>query len=440
MPRGYKFGRNEDGSVMPIFMLSLTAIMALVGASIALSIDTKAANNLQHTADAAALGGATAFLYSASPKLEDRLSAAKAQASVLATENAGYKLSDFDLGAVSEDDYGQNLQLEIEVEFKPANAAAKMAGRNANVEMRRRAVAEAVWGFPLCMLSLATDEAGLSLTGRGTLTAPNCAIWSNSAASNSIYIDDAASIEARSLCAVGGAGGGSVALAKPKPSISCEPIPDPVASWVPPTPGKCDTIGGFTFSNGGISADLSPGVFCGGLWATKDKVNLNPGVYYIKDGPLVLNGSDELIGEGVTFIMSGRNAGVQIRGDGILRLTAPVDGPLAGIALAEDRTTHKASLMAAFAARRNGTEVEKEELVSTVTGNGQIHIEGLIYLPNQTIEITGNGWGEKSSPYLQIIANRIDISQLGALYIDFNPSATSVPVVIQPAREARLVE
>ena len=175
-------------------------------------------------------------------------------------------------------------------------------------------------------------------------------------------------------------------------------------------------------------------------WLVGDKVNLAPGTYYIKDGPLVLNGSDELIGEGVTFIMSGRNASVQISGDGILRLTAPTSGPFAGIALAEDRTTRKESLFAAFAARRSGTAVVAEELVSTIKGNGQIHIEGLIYLPNQTIEITGSGWGKKSSPYLQMISKRIKITELGGLYIDFNPSATSVPVVIEPTREARLVE
>lgn len=435
------YSAATSGSIMPIFAISILSIVALVGATLALSMDSRSANSLQHSADSAALGGAIAFLKSESPKLEDRKKVAIAQANALATQNSEYSLVDLDSLAVTEDEYGQHLRMEVDVGFKPTNAAAGMTGRNATVEIRSRAVAMATWGFPLCLLALAEDGQGLTLTGAGDLTAPNCAIWSNSSASDGIYISESAQAITRSMCSVGGASGGSVALAKPRPSTKCEPIPDPVADWVPPEIGRCDTIGGFTFTKGsGISADLSPGVFCGGLWATEDKVTLKPGTYYIKDGPLVLNGEDELIGEGVTFIMSGRNASVQISGDGILRLTAPTSGPFAGIALAEDRTTRKESLFAAFAARRSGTTAVAEELVSTIKGNGQIHIEGLIYLPNQTIEITGSGWGKKSSPYLQMISKRIQITELGGLYIDFNPSGTSVPVVIEPTREARLVE
>lgn len=440
------FKTSASGSIMPIFAISILSIVALVGATIALSMDSRSANSLQHSADSAALGGAIAFLKSESPKLEDRKKVAIAQANALATQNSEYSLVNLDSLAVTEDEYGQHLRMEVDVGFKPTNAAAGMTGRNANVQINSRAVAQATWGFPLCLLSLAEDDQGLTLTGSGELKAPNCAIWSNSRDFDGIYIDGSAKATSRSMCSAGGASGGSVALASPRPSTKCAPIPDPVASWEPPEIGSCDTIGGFTFSQAnGASADLSPGVFCGGLWAARDKVHLKPGTYYIKDGPLVLNGADELIGDGVTFIMSGRNASVSISGSGILRLTAPTSGEFAGIALAEDRTTRKESLIAALAAARSSTRTtttstEPEELVSKVTGNGQIHIEGLIYLPNQTIEITGNGWGEKSSPYLQVIANRIRITQQGALYIDFNPSETSVPIVIEPTREARLVE
>ncbi|MEO1643316.1 MAG: hypothetical protein AAFR74_08270, partial [Pseudomonadota bacterium] len=329
----------------------------------------------------------------------------------IAEQNAEYRLSDLDYASIVEDEYGQHLKMEVELEFKPVNAAASLTGRNASVDIRRRAVASASWGFPLCLLSLATDGRGLALTGSGELTAPNCAIWSNSTAVDGVYMDGAATLKARSICSAGQARGGGLGKLDPEVYQDCEPLEDPLKTWEPPEIGRCDTIGGYKLDRSGIQTDLNPGVFCGGLWAVRDRVVLNPGTYFIKDGPLVLNGSDEVIGEGVTFILSGKNASVQIQGDGILRLTAPTTGEYAGIALAEDRTTHRFDLKAALFRQPQSTD----PLNSTVTGNGQIHIEGLIYLPNQILEITGNGWGEKSSPYLQIIANAIDISQLGAL-------------------------
>ncbi|MEM1088417.1 MAG: hypothetical protein AAGH90_11870 [Pseudomonadota bacterium] len=431
-----QYRSDKNGSVMPLFVISLAAIFALVGATLALSMDSRAANSLQKTADSAALAGATAFLNSTSPKLEDRKAQAVQAATTIAEQNAQYQLSELDYASVVEDAYGQHLNMEVDLEFKPVNAAASFTGRNASIDIRRRAVATASWGFPLCLLSLSETGRGLSLRGAGDLTAPNCAIWSNSKDSDSVYMDGAATLKAKSICSAGQSRGGGLAKLDPKVHEDCEPLEDPLATWVAPAIGQCDTIGGLRLTRRGIIADLEPGVFCGGLWAVSDTVRLKPGTYYVKDGPLILNGSDEVIAEGVTFILSGVNASVEISGNGILRLTAPTEGPFAGIALAEDRSTRMGPL-AQWLASRKGL---RTRLSSTVTGNGQIHIEGLIYLPNQVIEITGNGWGEKSSPYLQIIAHAIDISQLGALFIDFNPSATSVPIVIEPTRTARLIE
>ena len=56
------------------------SIMAVVGATIALGMDTRAGQQLQVTADASALGGATVFLNHTSPKAQDRLMAAREEA------------------------------------------------------------------------------------------------------------------------------------------------------------------------------------------------------------------------------------------------------------------------------------------------------------------------------------------------------------------------
>ena len=50
---------DDRGSVMPIFAVGLLVILSLAGATIALSFDSRAATNLQISADESALSGAT---------------------------------------------------------------------------------------------------------------------------------------------------------------------------------------------------------------------------------------------------------------------------------------------------------------------------------------------------------------------------------------------
>ena len=78
------------GSVMPIMAMSLMAIVSLGGAALALSLDSRAANNLQSTADFAALSGASAFVASASPRLEDRIADAKSSVEASVSANADF--------------------------------------------------------------------------------------------------------------------------------------------------------------------------------------------------------------------------------------------------------------------------------------------------------------------------------------------------------------
>ena len=169
------FWHRESGSIMPIFVMCLAAILGLVGATLALSMDTKSANEIQQTADSAALGGAVAFVRSENPKVQVRLEEAKAQTTSLANGNAKLQLSDLAIESLSEDAYGQKLKLSVEVEFKPVNAAASLTGRNASVDIRRRAVAEATWGFPLCVLAL---KGGMGFIPRLRVRKPtSCMIW-----------------------------------------------------------------------------------------------------------------------------------------------------------------------------------------------------------------------------------------------------------------------
>lgn len=217
---------------MPIFALCILAVVTLAGAAIALSMDSRAANNLQIAADEAALSGATAFLNSASPRADDRIAAATQAAEAAAQANADYALANMDIGAVTEDAYGQKTVIEVALKFTPANPAAQIAGRNAGIEIEREAAASATWGFPLCVLGLQGSSVGLSTAGQAELIAENCIIWTNSTGSRSMEFTGGRATT-KYFCAAGNAYVASASVT-PRPHEKCDAIPDPLSSWKAP--------------------------------------------------------------------------------------------------------------------------------------------------------------------------------------------------------------
>lgn len=223
---------------MPIFAISILAIITLAGAAIALSFDSRAANNLQIAADESALSGATAFLNAASPRVEDRLAEAAAAAEAAARANADFSLAKLDIGAVTEDAYGQKTEIEVALKFTPANPAAQIAGRNASIDIERTAAASATWGFPLCVLGLQGSSTGLSTADDADLTAENCIVWTNSTSSRSMQFTGGRA-STKYFCAAGNAYVASASVI-PRPHEKCDPIPDPLNGWTAPAAGTID--------------------------------------------------------------------------------------------------------------------------------------------------------------------------------------------------------
>ncbi|WP_370234990.1 MULTISPECIES: TadE/TadG family type IV pilus assembly protein [Henriciella] len=414
---GERIIRHESGSTLPIFAICLMAIMSLVGATIALGMDTRSASNLQHSADASALGGATAFLNTDSPKADVRLKAAETQARVLATENSHYSLADLDVAAVTEDAYGQHTNLAVELEFQPVNLFAKFVGRNATAPVRRKAVATATAGFPLCVLTLAETGVGLRIKDQGSLLANNCIVWANSKHADAMRFEGGTA-EAKAFCAVGDYARDSITKVSPTPETGCQKLPDPLSNYSVPVSGLCDHLQLSIIRIG--STRLRPGIYCGGLDVRARDIALEPGIYHIRGGGINIDARGQVLAEGVTFVFEGLLGQISIRGNSGLRIAAPSEGPTAGVAFAE------------MEALLPGT---RDMIVE-----GALNVEGVIYMPSYNVRVRKTGGGTTRSPYLQMVANTLEVSEQGALEIDFNMGKTDLPLVIRPAREARLVE
>jgi Flp pilus assembly protein TadG len=557
-----QFSRDEAGNVMMMFVISLVAIVAMVGATLALSMDSKSANELQHTADGAALGGAVAFIKAQSPKLEDRKKIALEQAEILANQNSDTVIVKLDAVAASEDEYGQYMTMQVDASFKPTNAAASMVGRNANVEVSSRAVADATWGFPLCVLALSETGSGFSTDNQATFESRNCIVWSNSDDSRSMNFTGG-SATAKAMCAAGGVYGGM--RARPSPASQCRKLKDPLEAWVPPTAGKCPSVattpsvdtskladdfdallkfpfdlvqfneeynklmlaiiylhnGGwqangvgdiervarasaeiaaieteldpflnlnqylrnhpyFNLSNNSLTsaglltsgegkgmtlsevaqllglldnldpadyADdnystapttiLNPGTFCG-LDISEGHVKLNPGTYFIKDGPLTVRRRATLSGDGVTIVMSGQDAYFGIMDEARLDIRAPSSGDLAGFALVEDKSRNYSG--ASQVLKHLPQLTNSPRPISKLTGAGEVSAVGTVYLPRHDFTVTGDGAGQQTSPLLQIVANTVSLSDNGQISIDFDEHKAQVPAGIKAERSARLIE
>lgn len=529
MVRQSNFRGNDQGAAAPIFAVSLMAIVGLIGATLALGMDSRAANNLQATADAAAIAGATAFIAAQSPRLEDRLFEAENTAKAAAASNAKYFLTNLSIAPLTEDPYGQHTEIEVNLGFSPVNPAANITGRNATVEINRTAVASATWGFPLCILSLAETGIGISTDDHAFLRAQNCIIWSNSTDHSSMRFGGGDAIT-KFFCAAGRARITGRSHVTPRPHEECRAIPDPLDDWASPlaeapvvvtnlavdanvsreqkkllkelekaldTPalkptfktakraldagellstidvslitmtielykstGALSMLTYKKLGNNGVfkrgeakgqtilevaqvlgildnidhdvyrddryvdlpTMTLDPGSYAG-LDIAYGNVKLNPGIYHIVDAPLVVRRRATLIGEGVTIIFHGDNASFSVLDEARLTLTGPETGETAGFILAEDK--------------RDTTGTTK--IYSRITGSGAIHAVGTIYLPSHTLAFKGDGAADQTSPLLQIVANRFEMSDNGALDVIFAPGETSVPVAILPEREARLI-
>jgi Flp pilus assembly protein TadG len=119
------------------------------------------------------------------------------------------------------------------------------------------------------------------------------------------------------------------------------------------------------------SATLWPGVYCGGLALTGNgTANLQPGTYYIKDGEFSVTGTRALVGDGVTFVLVGSAANVDLGGVSSMALSAPLTGSYAGFVFFGDRNNP-------------ATDTHK------IHGTPLDGMHGISYFPNATAELLG---------------------------------------------------
>jgi hypothetical protein len=155
------------------------------------------------------------------------------------------------------------------------------------------------------------------------------------------------------------------------------------------------------------TVNLGPGTYCGGLdVSTHGVANLSPGVYVIQ-GPLNVTSNATLKApKDVTLVLVGNTAKATFQAGSDVTIVAPRTGDWSNIAIAQ--------------------KPQPTELVSTIIGGAELKLDGVLYFPTQKLLVTGGGKAESITGTRILIANRLETSGNGEIYLRGNAKVASV--------------
>jgi hypothetical protein len=269
-----------------------------------------------------------------------------------------------------------------------------------------RSTAQRVYrGPPICMMALDPTASGaITFMGNATFVADGCAVYSNSSSASAIQAGGSAKAQAGGFCAVGSVSSSGSVLT-PAPETGCDRLDDPFLSL--PSPGSPTPTYNNVTVQPNTSQTLSPGTYKSGL-TIKGNATLNPGLYVI-NGALTISSQGTARGSGVTFYLTGAQAGFTINGGGTIDISAMTTGPYAGLLIVQDRTANV------------GND-------NKLNGDAATKLVGGIYIPTQTLTLTGSsGFGQASS-FMPIIADKITLSGNATARLDMTTMSTPSPL------------
>jgi Putative Flp pilus-assembly TadE/G-like len=403
-----KFLSNKSGNFAMIFGLTLLPIMFVSGIALDYSGISRERSRLQETADSAAIF-AVKQLENAGYSESDLMGEAK-DVVVANFDIAGNVTTDVDL-----DPANNILTVDLTKGYVPSFLQIMRPGPF-DMHVTAKVNYDETLGGRKCIVTLSPTGKGVfSFNGNANIEARNCSVHVNSASADAVDLNGNAFIHSAENCFVGGVQSGLAAI-DPPPLDYCRPIPYPFKDYATPTVGPC------TYTNmkvKGKTANLTPGVYCGGLdVASGVDVTLAPGLYIIKDGRFKTTGNVTITGNKVTFYFVGNNVALQFSGGTEFSLIAmdqataslKAGGKLAGFIVFFDQ---------------NATST----YTNAFSGGDFTYFEGVMNFGYHDLDINGNGEVNSHSPYSGIVANTIILNGNGTINFTIDPNATNLPIL-----------
>ncbi|HVZ99467.1 MAG TPA: pilus assembly protein TadG-related protein [Caulobacterales bacterium] len=402
-PRSFlAFWRTRSGNLA---IITAAAAPVLIGCC-ALTLDFLSAwsskENLQSAADGAALAAAAELPLRSTTR------------STVAAIVDDYVRTNLDphvqISAISSDILDGRAGVHVAITAHVASIFGEMFhadGYAPHVE----AVARLAGGAPLCALALEERQPNAILAQRSArISAPNCAVMSNSSHQSGVVARDGAKIRATMICSAGGAVGGDSNY-DPRPVTDCPVLRDPLAGREEPASGGCTHLVALSVIG---SRNLTPGVYCGGLTILPGaSVTLSPGIYVMKNGPLQVSNNASLIGEHVGFYFVGDLSTMNLATGSTVNITAPRDGPMAGFLFFANRVLLTGDLNLRH---------------FRISSNNARNLLGTIYLRDGILDVDADRPIADRSAYTVIVARRIQVTAGPDLVLNTDYEGTDVPV------------
>jgi hypothetical protein len=266
----------------------------------------------------------------------------------------------------------------------------------------------------LCILGL-NEEDGDTIRAdhAAALTAPDCAIQSNSSDPSGLRTNNLSTLVSLFICTSGGYDGVGFV---PPPQTDCPALEDPLELRQPPPVGGCDFL---DFEVEAGEGTIMPGHYCGGLKLSNDAdVIAEPGIYVISGGAFEASSNSLLRGEDVSFYFADDAAVLAFKDEAVIELSAPREGPMAGILFYENPTA-------------------PPERNFEISSDSARKLLGTIYLPRGRFRVGSGGLVGDLSEYTIIVANRIELDG-GVLIINADYAASDVPVPLGLGNNAQV--
>jgi Flp pilus assembly protein TadG len=419
---------DERGAIMPI----MAAVMMIAAGGAALAVDLGRAYSvradLQAAADAAALSAAIML-----PDVEEaRMAAQLTVYRTLPDLKPVLTADDIDFGTWNASERriekgsgdASAVQVTVQLSESRGNALetlfAGVFGENA---MDIASSATAGKNGTFCLLALDQKGKGLEVKKDSELEMRACGAQVNSTAKEALKVEGKkSSLLGDGFCVTGGASVKGGATVSPEPSEGCPPHVDPLAELDIPLAGAC-TDNTVDFHNETVT--FSPGrVFCDGLKLTGDtRAFMQPGTYFVVDGKFELKGEALLEGDGVTIVLQGEKAEIDIKENAAVQLTAPTSGDLKGLLIVQNDALGAPTRRASKDDDDDDDDDAKRELLDNKwDSKAPSELTGVIYLPRDrfttklNINITG------TDACFVVIAEEIKVDGEARMLIDLSGS------------------
>ncbi|MCR9269607.1 MAG: pilus assembly protein [Hyphomonadaceae bacterium] len=437
MKRKHRIFSDRSGNIAVPGAAIIIMLIAMVGGGLDLMSVSNQKSSLQDLADGAALAAVQEMTVSTENEFRIKaVAAAYAQSgeiaikSVTTTVDLEKREATVELTA---DPRSHFPIFKANMSELSASSTARLSGKGGNI----------------CMIGLSPNAIStIRLRSRARITAETCAIYSNSTSKSSMTVASTAEVNAELICVAGGFRGGAKRPFGGEEETQnttledCTPVEDPLSLRVTPEFDTCD------YNNVEVtsSANLNPGVYCGGLIVNGGTATLSEGEYIITGGPLMVTNNGTLQGDYVGFYLAGDDAKIQFDYSANIDISAPRTGRMAGLLLYS--SPYQPKLLkdhlpdAAIQAQRKADGVKWAD--HTIRSDNARRLVGTIYLPNGKLLIDGRNPIADRSEYTVIIADTFELQDGPNLVLrtDYHLSDIPVPEGVGPIKEksARLIE